>query len=160
MSGLNPYTMNNLYNQGIIDYVPLDTASPFLHTGGVNPYLSSAMSGAMYQNWGNSNDTFSSNRLPYGTEPIGSCSRAGLNGFSLDGTGTYSRAGLNGFGEEGVGVNCNAGMNAFGGGFGTAGQNITAKISSIPSVVKGLISGIVLTGTALLLFRKGKVKKK
>ena len=85
---VNPYTMNHLYNQGIIDYVPYNlTGGPFypLPTGEFNPYLQSAMQGNLYHTYGEGCDTF--------TNSLG-----GVNGNLLFNNST---GGINGFGNSG-----------------------------------------------------------
>lgn len=165
---VNPFTLNNLYSNGILDYAPYE-----LCTGGVNvsslngmqnPYLSSAMQGSLYQKYGNEADSFTMNNgTPFSMENIGSQSSAGMNGFGLEGVGIQSSAGINGFGMEGIGSQSSAGTNAWGG-FADAGRNISngvmntvSFIDRIPPVLKGIASALLIIGSAALVL-KGKKK--
>lgn len=161
---VNPYTLNHLYNNGILDYVPYDL------TGGVNvsslngmqnPYMMSAMQGALYQNYGRTADSFGSNLngQGYGIQP-----NAGLNGFGIQGIGRHSQAGINGFGLQGIGTNSQAGINGFGGGFGGLGQDVSNGVKNtasflggLPNTIKGIAAAAIITLTAALCL-KGKKK--
>lgn len=175
---INQFTLNNLYSQGILDYVPYDLcggANVSTLQGMQNPYLSSAMQGNLYQTSGTLTDSFTSSIAfggingnvgfnnpqagmnGFGVQGIGVNSNAGMNGFGMSGIGTQSNAGMNGFGMTGVGTQSNAGMNGFGGGFGKLGQNTAAFISGIPNTVKGLISAGLIIGTTVFCL-KGKKK--
>lgn len=59
---VNPFTLNSLYNQGIIDYTPYDLCNggmyPGMYGAGMNPYMQSAMQGNLYQNYGTGQDGF------------------------------------------------------------------------------------------------------
>lgn len=172
------YSLQNLYNQGILDYVPVELASaPNVSSlaGMQNPYLNMAMQGNLYQSAGMAPDSFS-------------YANAGINAITQDGTaghanagyvggnagGGYYTAGLNGFGgvngnvgfnnpQAGInglgGVNGNvltnnsqAGINGFGGGFGKLGQ----AISNTPNSIKGLLAAGLIIGTAALCLKRGK----
>lgn len=172
------YSLQNLYNQGILDYVPAELASaPNVSSlaGMQNPYLNMAMQGNLYQSAGMAPDSFS-------------YANAGINAITQDGTaghanagyvggnagGGYYTAGLNGFGgvngnvgfnnpQAGInglgGVNGNvltnnsqAGINGFGGGFGKLGQ----AISNTPNSIKGLLAAGLIIGTAALCLKRGK----
>ena len=152
---VSPYTLNNLYNQGIIDYAPYDLA------GGMNvsslnamqnPYMNMAMSGAMYQNYGMYGDAFT----PMGYNSIGQFSNAGMNAFGTQDIGTYSQAGMNAFGVSGIGTHSNAGMNAYGGGVKEFGMKTWNFFQSIPTTIKGLLAGGLIVGTAVHCLKKGK----
>lgn len=162
---VNPYTLNHLYSNGILDYVPYDLA------GGVNvsslnamqnPYMMSAMQGSLYQNYGNNADSFVQNSN--GIQGYGTQTNAGMNGFGMQGIGDYSHAGMNGFGVQGIGTNSQAGINGFGGGFGGLGQDVSNGVKntagflgSLPNTVKGIASAAILIGAAALCL-KGKKK--
>ena len=145
------YSLQNLYNQGILDYVPAELASaPNVSSlaGMQNPYLNMAMQGNLYQSAGMAPDSFS-------------YTNAGINAITQDGTaghanagyvggnagGGYYTAGLNGFG----GINGNygfnnpqAGMNGFGGVNGNVGfNNPQAGINGL-----GGVNGNVLTNNS------------
>ena len=134
---VSQHTLNNLYNQGILDYVPYDlingpvTAYP---NGGFNPYLQCAMQGHLYQNHGNTADSFSSTNGAVSTET------AGVNGFGAVNGNVFMN-------------NPQAGINGFGGGFGKVGE----AVNRTPNLVKGLLSGALIFGT-LYLCLKGKKK--
>jgi len=138
---MNAFTLNNLYNQGILDYVPFELcngANISAMNGMQNPYLNSAKQGALYQNHGQYGDTVefgvkgvnrgvgvnnfglesigSQGVNELGINNIGSQSNAGgVNGFGLETLGSQSNAGGNAFGLEGIGSQSNAGgANAYG----------------------------------------------
>lgn len=59
---INPYTLQCLYEKGILDYVPQDLmgGAPIaaLNTTGANPYLQMAAQGGLYQNYNTCQDSF------------------------------------------------------------------------------------------------------
>lgn len=154
---INANTLNNLYNQGILDYVPYD----LIGNGGLstltpaqNPYLNTAMQGQLYQTHGYGNDSFTKSPNYTQNVEIGNSSNAGVNGFGLNGIGSQSNAGLNGFGiggigttsasglgfqsEQGVGVQSNAGVNGFGiGGVGTEAQGGMNAFGGVGDIKSG-----------------------
>ena len=162
---INPYTLNNLYAQGIIDYAPYDLCNSGINmpviNGAMNPYLASAMQGALYQNHGKYGDTFSYSS-PQGIQPIGETSNAGKNAWGIEGIGTESNAGLNAFGLSGIGTGHQSGADIWGG-FNDVGRNIPSGIDSaasffdrIPKSVKGIAAGLFMIGSLALVFRRGK----
>ena len=59
---VSPYTLQNLYDKGILDYVPMELANSTnvsSLTGMQNPYLNMAAQGNLYQNYGMQQDCFS-----------------------------------------------------------------------------------------------------
>lgn len=143
---INPYTLNNLYNQGILDYAPYDLCNGGINVNSLdgmqNPYLNAAMQGNLYRN-SNISDSF---------------------GFS---TPQAQNAGVDAFG----GINGNiisnnspAGINAFGGGMDKVTGTISngfykanAIVDKTPTLVKGIISGALILGSIGLCL---KCKKK
>ena len=148
---IDPFTLNNLYGQGIIDYVPYDLGiTPSASYGMQNPYLQSAMQGQLYRTQGTVNDSF--------------VKSAGMNGFGEQNIGHTASGGLNGFGEQGIGGESNAGVNGFGGGLGNLSADFSNGLEKtvsffdrIPTFVKGLISGVIVVGTIAYCL-KGKKK--
>ncbi len=148
---IDPFTLNSLYGQGIIDYVPYDLGvTPTPVSGITNPYLQSAMQGNLYQTHGTINDTFTQS--------------AGMNGFGVEGIGNESSAGINGFGQSGIGEASQAGTNGFGGGLGHLSADVSHGVEKtlsfydrIPTFVKGLVSGAIVVGTIAYCL-KGKKK--
>ena len=150
---VSPYTMNNLYAQGILDYTPYDiygmpNVSSYANFG-LNPYMQQAAQGALYQNYGMMPDTFQRN--------------TGMNGFGIQGIGAQFNAGMNGFGMQGIGEYSQAGINGFGGGFGQLGNDVSQGIGhtvgffeKIPAPIKGILALGIVGGTLALCFRKGK----
>jgi hypothetical protein len=65
---VNPYTLNHLYQNGILDYVPTDlmmgTPVGSVLTPMSNPYMNMAQQGALYQNHGTATDSFHSSYTP------------------------------------------------------------------------------------------------
>ena len=126
---LNPYTLNHLYEKGILDYVPADLAvniplSPLPAMS--NPYMDMAMQGGLYQNSISGADSFTSMNNNFGVQPItgtyngiGSMSNAGgMNTFLGNGVGVQNNSSIsNTFGfNSNIGVNSNAGFyNSFAG---------------------------------------------
>ena len=59
---VNPYTLQCLYEKGILEYVPYDLmgGAPMaaISSTGVNPYMQSAAQGSLYQNYGAGHDSF------------------------------------------------------------------------------------------------------
>lgn len=136
---INPYTLNSLYGQGILDYVPYDLcggANVSALNGMQNPYLNMAAQGGLYQNAGNSLDTF--NAAGMNTQIGGGEEKYGFNqtGFSSPQGGTSS----NGFRNL---------SNKF--------NSAVSSVSNAPNFVKGLVSVAILLGTLIFCF-KGKKK--
>ncbi len=159
----NPFTLNNLYSHGIIDYVPYDLCNGVNVSSGIaNPYLQSAMQGSLYQNHGMYGDSFTYSS-PFGMQQLAVNSQAGKNAWGMQGIGTESSAGLNAFGLGGIGTNSQAGVNAWGG-FNDVGGNVSAHLDGtlsffdrIPKAVKGIAAGLLMIGSLALVFR-GKKK--
>lgn len=149
---VSPFTLQNLYNQGILDYVPAELA------GGVNvsnlsgmqnPYLDMATQGRLYQNAMRGQDSFSY---------TGNGSSLGGNNKEIIGD---LKAGINASGinpEYPIGAS-DAGINGFGGGFGKIGEGVSTAISSTSGLWKGLASGLVLLGTIRYCIKKCKKPK-
>lgn len=132
---VNPYTLNNLYSQGILDYAPYELCNSGINVSSMNgisnPYLNTAMQGTQFQNYGQTPDSFCASgktgtvqpnpemgsaqvSSSFGNENIGINSEAGSNAYGISGIGTQSQAGVNAYGISGVGTNSQAGMNAYG----------------------------------------------
>lgn len=164
---MNAFTLNNLYSQGIIDYVPFELCNGVnvsAMNGMQNPYLQSAMQGALYQNHGMYGDSVEIGAGVNGGVNgiggnIGSQSNAGgLNAYGIDGVGTQSAAGLNSFGIEGIGTNSPAAEQAWGG-FNDVRNNFQKTVStveSMPKFLKGIIAGGLMIGSAALVLKRGK----
>ena len=148
---VSPYTMNNLYAQGILDYVPYDLCympNVSAYSNFANPYMQSAMQGNLYRNYGMGNDSFVRN--------------TGMNGFGIP-VGAESNAGMNGFGIQGVGNYSQAGINGFGGGFGSLGQDVSQGIGNtisfaekMPAPLKGILALGIIGGALALCLKKCK----
>ena len=131
---INPYTLNGLYEKGIIDYVPFEllTPTPVGVQTMTNPYLNLAKQGSLYSQYG-SGDSYSfsagntgaldntnigsqsaAGTNAYGLAGIGFQSNTGINAYGLQGIGSQSNAGFNAYGVQGIGSQSNAGMNAYG----------------------------------------------
>ena len=151
------YSLQNLYNQGILDYVPTELASgPNVSSlaGMQNPYLNMAAQGNLYQTAGMTPDSFSYSGANLGFHN-GTAGHANTGHIGMNSNFYDSQAGLNGFGGVNGNIlinNSSAGMNAFGGGFGKLGQ----AISNTPNAIKGLVAGGIIVGTTLFCFKKGK----
>lgn len=151
---VSPYTLNNLYNQGIIDYVPYDLVNTNIGGMSAQAYMNSAMQGAMYQNHGMMQDQFTP------TQTYSNPQVSALGGLNNNIVSNNPEAGMNGFG----GINGNtffnnqqAGVEGFGGGFGKLGAQTSSFVNSIPKSVLGIVSGALVIGTCVLCL-KGRKK--
>lgn len=185
---VNPYTLNNLYSQGILDYAPYELCNSGINVSSMNgisnPYLNTAMQGTQFQNYGQTPDSFcasgkigtvqpnpemSSARgsFGFGNDSIGINSQAGSNAYGLQGIGAQSQAGSNAYGLQGIGMQSPSEQAACGG-FGDTSQGIKDGISkvsgfaqNIPSPIKGLAAaGMMIGALALALKRKKKPQVK
>lgn len=185
---VNPYTLNNLYSQGILDYAPYELCNSGINVSSMNgisnPYLNTAMQGTQFQNYGQTPDSFcasgkigtvqpnpemSSARgsFGFGNDSIGINSQAGTNAYGLQGIGAQSQAGSNAYGLQGIGMQSPSEQAAWGG-FGDTSQGIKDGISkvsgfaqNIPSPIKGLAAaGMMIGALALALKTKKKPQVK
>ena len=181
---VNPYTLNNLYSQGILDYAPYELCNSGINVSSMNgisnPYLNTAMQGTQFQNYGQTPDSFcasgkigtvqpnpemSSARgsFGFGNDSIGINSQAGSNAYGLQGIGAQSQAGSNAYGLQGIGMQGPSEQAAWGG-FSDTSQGIKDGISkvseftqNVPAPIKGIAAaGIMIGALALAL----KTKKK
>ena len=186
---VSPYTLNSLYQNGILDFVPQDLCYP-LPAGNMNmqnPYLNAAMQGNLYQQYGNGSDSFTRTNFQggYYDAQIGSQSNAmqnaisgGVSGygaqnsngigsmFGFNGIGSQSNAGVSMFGETGIGGQSNINMQNTYGGFSDVKNNLakgfnqaSGVVSSTPTAIKGLFAAGLVTLALFGLFR-GKGSKK
>lgn len=170
------YSLQNLYNQGILDYVPAELASTqnvSSLTGMQNPYLNMAAQGNLFQTAGMNPDSFSYSGTNLGFQDgtaghlnagyVGGSYNNGFANAGLNALGgingsigmNNSQAGMNGFGGVSGNIltnNSPAGRNGFGGGFGKLGQTV----ANTPNIIKGLIAGGIIIGTTMLCLKKGK----
>lgn len=174
---VNPYTLNMLYQKGILDYVPTELYAPTpigTNIGMQNPYMNEAMQGNLYQNYGNATDSFTSTSFAgsgsYNNTQIGSSSAALSNklfgdasigksansvgsmfGFNGAGSQGYSTESM--FGASGIGGNSQTGgVNMFGG-FADAQNNVSNGFNKTVSTIAGLpaiAKGILSAGLVLL----------
>lgn len=185
---VNPYTLNNLYSQGILDYAPYELCNSGINVSSMNgisnPYLNTAMQGTQFQNYGQTPDSFcasgkigtvqpnpemSSARgsFGFGNDNIGINSQAGSNAYGLQGIGAQSQAGSNAYGLQGIGMQGPSEQAAWGG-FSDTSQGIKDGISkisgfvqNIPSPIKGLAAaGMMIGALALALKTKKKPQVK
>ena len=182
---INPYTLQGLYNKGILDYVPtdlVDGAQVSALNGMTNPYaggisadqyMKSAMQGNLYQAHGNMSDSFtrSTGVLPgyeaYAqSQGIGSKSTVGTASFfGSNDIGSNSQIGINSiYGNgQGIGVNSPMGIsNQFGGIPDVGGEiaNGTAKAYNIASKVPNIAWGILGLGAMCFALKKVFTRKK
>jgi len=156
---LNPYTLNHLYEKGILEYVPTDLGisiplAPMQPMS--NPYLDLAIQGNLYQNSVSGTDTFTSLNNNISTQSInnnyngiGSMSNAGgINSFIGNGIGAQNNSSIpNNFGfNNTIGKNSNAGFyNSFmGNGVGEQhrGEGGIKVLGNFSDVENGLKGGI------------------
>lgn len=181
---VNPYTLNNLYSQGILDYAPYELCNSGINVSSMNgisnPYLNTAMQGTQFQNYGQTPDSFcasgkigtvqpnpemSSARgsFGFGNDTIGINSQAGSNAYGLQGIGAQSQAGSNAYGLQGIGMQGPSEQAAWGG-FSDTSQGIKDGISkvsgftqNVPSPIKGIAAAGMMIGALALAL---KTKKK
>lgn len=185
---VNPYTLNNLYSQGILDYAPYELCNSGINVSSMNgisnPYLNTAMQGTQFQNYGQTPDSFcasgkigtvqpnpemSSARgsFGFGNDNIGINSQAGSNAYGLQGIGAQSQAGSNAYGLQGIGMQGPSEQAAWGG-FSDTSQGIKDGISkvsgftqNVPSPIKGIAAaGMMIGALALALKTKKKPQAK
>lgn len=179
--GVSPYILNQLFANGIIEYVPDLGQGPMgAMTGMQNPYMDMAMSGRSYQYYGYGSDSFSMTGRPaIYNQAIGTNSQAGNNMFGLQGVGAqtntgisnlYGQAGIgnqtntgvsNLYGQDGIGNSTNTGFSSMFGGFNDIRgkfNSAVANVSGAPDIVKGLAALGIIIGTFYAL--KGKKKPK
>ena len=185
---VNPYTLNNLYSQGILDYAPYELCNSGINVSSMNgisnPYLNTAMQGTQFQNYGQTPDSFCASgkigtvqpnpemsfargSFGFGNDSIGINSQAGSNAYGLQGIGAQSQAGSNAYGLQGIGMQSPSEQAAWGG-FGDTSQGIKDGISkvsgfaqNIPSPIKGLAAaGMMIGALALALKTKKKPQVK
>ena len=157
----NPYTLNHLYSQGILDYVPYDLCGNTVvapMNGTQNPYLNAAQQGSLYQNHGMYGDTVEFN---LGNQNIGAQSQAGgANAFGFGNIGAQSQAGgANALGFGNIGTQSQAGGANAWGGFSDAQNGVSkaaATFNSIPNFVKGVAAGFLMIGSVALVLKRGK----
>lgn len=132
---LNPYTLYNLYDKGILECVPTDLLAP-TPMGAMmpmnNPYLDMAKQGGLYHNHGSQADSFQisgvqspyvQNYQTYGnignSIQTGSMSPAGglntFNGVGIGGANPHTTAGAFGFNNTTGVYNQAGGLNTFNG---------------------------------------------
>ena len=179
---INPYTLNNLYSKGILDYVPMDLCNGYINVSALqdlqNPYLNSAMQGNLYQQQGVQNDSFIKSSNSQLNNNIGSQSNISLaNQFGFGETNTNPQ---NTFvlGLGTIGNNASDSMNTFTtsnngntpsestawGGFSDTKNNIHSGINNTlslwertPAPIKGVAAlGLMIFGMAAAF----KTKKK
>ncbi len=150
---MNPYTLDKLYANGIIDFTPYEIlyspASPNAYNM-TNPYLNMAAQAGLYQRSINSGDSFSSSNTNYngnsfmnimdytmhnpysslvsqfkGINSIAANNAYAGNSYGNLGIGSMSQAGgMNSLGLNGsIGTNSTAALNAGFGGSGIGKQN-------------------------------------
>ena len=171
---INPYILNGLYQQGIIDFVPMDlgfapNVSAMNYVSG-DTYMKNAMQGQMYQNYNNRQDTYVRNF----NQQIGTHSSAADNAMSLQGIGTNAPSGITALGAAGIGANgpdpsSTLGFSGVGnqysvtdnalGGFSDVKRSFSQTVTAFhntPTIIKGIVSTLI-AGTGLYLYlKKGK----
>lgn len=162
---VNPYTLNMLYQNGILDYVPTELYMP-LPLGSTasmqNPYLNTAMQGNLYQQAGNYTDSFtpSGNYTGLVNTQIGSQSTNGIaQTFGFGNIGSESQYSM--YGNPDIGNESQINFNSINGGLPdikTGFSNGINKISSLPTAIKGILSAGLIILTLGCMF-KGKKKK-
>ena len=164
---VNPYTLQHLYNNGIIDYVPqglVGNVNTMMLNSMQNPYLNLAKQGALYNGY-DERDCFYRNNLatqPIIDSEIGSHNTSGVMqnyGFEK-GIGIHANYGVTDFygSSSNIGVNSN---DSFSNPYASyAKENINDKESNMKnSWLKGALAGTIIVGTLALLF-KGRFHKK
>lgn len=176
---INAFTLNNLYNNGILDYVPYELTSGMVGTNlqplsnpyrtivaqynGTDSFIPQYNENSTNQNYINSGDTFIRNTMGPNNY-INQNISGGINAFD-GGIGFNSSAGLNGF-DGGIGLKSNidsnslnnlgfnsqGGMNAFDRGAGNLGNSFSQGVSNFVNNVNrtpSFVKGLI-SGTILL----------
>lgn len=169
---INPYTLNNLYQHGIIDYVDPELCGmqgivPM--NGMMNPYnnyMNSAMQGDLYRNHGMARDSFNfTGSIPYDSTAVGSKSNSFTNMlFGDKSVGTNYQGDILGTGDPSVGAYYQGGFESAHGGFSDVRNNINGGVSKAASVynntpawLKGILAiGVGILGIKMLFRGKGK----
>ena len=162
---INPYTLNCLYEKGIIDYVPTELLMPTPISSFEtmqNPYVNLAKTGALYQQYGQDRDSFMYSNAAgiQGNNQIGGGYMNRIkNMFGFGQIGAYSNTGFNIYGEAGIGNNSTMGVENTFGGFQDAKMEISNginKLSGLHPLIKGLIAAPILfiTIASCLRFKK------
>ena len=169
---VNPYTLNNLYSQGILDYAPYELCNSGINVSSMNgisnPYLNTAMQGTQFQNYGQTPDSFCASGKTGTVQPNPEMGSAQVSSsFGNENIGINSQAGSNAYGLQGIGMQGPSEQAAWGG-FGDTSQSIKAGFSrvsgftqNVPSPIKGLAAaGMMIGALALALKTKKKPKVK
>ena len=168
---VNPYTLNSLYQHGIIDYVDPElcagqVAAPIAMNNPYANYINTAMQGNLYQNYGTQSDSFNytGNNI-YNSGAIGSKSEAFSNMmFGDKSIGTRNNSDVLGMGDPSIGAYYQGGFESAHGGFSDVKNNIyggaakaTSIYNSVPDWLKGVLAvGIGILGIKMLFKGKGK----
>ena len=139
---VNPYTLNHLYQNGILDYVPTDLMMPSpvgsMLSPMSNPYMNMAQQGALYQNYGMGTDSFHSSFTPAYTpnnyQSVSSSANSYIGANNYNGyhngmvqIGARSNAGgLNTFNGYNIGNRNNNGLGSAIGEYGNFGMQTNA----------------------------------
>lgn len=161
---INPYTLNGLYQKGILDYVDPDlcvgmAAAPM--SSMQNPYanlkaqsyMNNAMQGNLYKSHGSQGDSFTFNggNNPYAYQGVGSASNSFTNMFGQTGVGTNYQGSALGFGDPSVGSQATIGIASsfgdptVGGYYQGGGENAYGGFGDL----KNNVSGGMAKATAL-----------
>ena len=127
---INPYTLNSLYEKGILDYVPTELLmpTPMAPFTATNPYLSMAQQGRLYQNHGMATDSFHSSFTPaytpndYQSVSTGSNYGAAAGRYNSSSSYNYNGYGSYGFNNQ-IGSRSNAGGLTSFNGYGIGSYN-------------------------------------
>jgi hypothetical protein len=173
---VNPYTLNGLFQKGIIDYVDPElsmgaVASPM--QGMVNPYanikaetyLNNAMQGQMYHNHGNVSDSFTSTgsfnnagQNIYNQTEIGSNSTVGSSMFGAQGIGSKSTLGIaSSFGAPSIGAQYQGSFEQSMGGLSDVKNGVystTAKAENLYNSTPDWLKGILAVGIGIFAIKK------
>lgn len=130
---LNPYTLNHLYRNGILDYEPTDLMSGYpmgISTPMANPYLDLAKQGGLYQSHGMQTDSFHSNYTPAYTPEYPQNQAMASNSYpnTMTQNGMISGFGTDGYQNNGmpiIGSKSNAGFSSAFNGLGIGTYNNT-----------------------------------
>ena len=174
---LNPYTLYNLYEKGILEYVPTDLMMG-MPMGAMmpmnNPYLDMAMQGGLYQNYNATPDMFQSSadfaNFQYNQQllannhniyhaktsadtynGIGSKSNAGIyntfNGYGIGTKNTNGIADTFGFNDKMGAQSNNSVMNAFG--FSNSQGGLFGKTASVINNTPKIVLGLIAGGIGI-----------
>lgn len=166
---VSPYTLESLYNKGVLDYVPYELSNDNTNVSslnGNNPYLDMAKQGGLYQDYNTDNFQYqntSNNQLigennnMYSSQYQANTNiQTGINPTSMNSSDANSLHGTLNSQNDSNTLNSDS-REAF---MNTMQEGIlepkVGKKEKSYNLIKGLITGGIIIGTVCLCLKKGK----